>query len=256
MLPVIQLGPLSIQTHLLLLLVAAWAGLAVAAYVARQGGIDGDHIYNAGLYALVASLLAARLGHVVLYWQAYRAQPLDIIGLNTRAFAPWPGVLAAALTAGWYIHWRHLAWHNVIDAFAAGMLMALAVLDLDNLLTGQAIGAPSSLPWAVSAYGGATRHPSQIYELLATLVTLAAVLWVCRRNDRPGTGAWVALLGYGLSRLLLEPFRADSAVLPGGLRTAQVLGLAAALLALWALRPRIDQAGIPSGVDAAASSKQ
>lgn len=255
MLPVIQLGPLSIQTHLLLLLVAAWAGLAVAAYVARQGGIDGDHIYNAGLYALIAGLLAARLGHVALYWQAYRAQPLDIIGLNTRAFAPWPGVLAAALTAGWYVHWHRLAWRNVIDAFAAGILTALAVLDLDNLLTGQAIGTPSSLPWAVSAYG-ATRHPSQIYELLATLVTLAAVLWVGRRNYRPGTGAWIALLGFGLSRLLLEPFRAESAALVGGLRTAQVLGLAAALLALWALRPGAARAGRESSVEAIAGSEQ
>jgi hypothetical protein len=47
-------------------------------------------------------------------------------------------------------------------------------------------------------------------------------------------------MGYGLSRWLLEPFRAESAVIPViGLRLPQVIGLALALVALWGLtRPR------------------
>jgi prolipoprotein diacylglyceryltransferase len=64
-------------------------------------------------------------------------------------------------------------------------------------------------------------------------------------GGRPFTAALIALLGYGLTRWLLEPFHAQSATLPGGLLTAQVAGLALALLALWLLRPRA--AAPPSG---------
>jgi prolipoprotein diacylglyceryltransferase len=72
--------------------------------------------------------------------------------------------------------------------------------------------------------------------MLAALLVLAAALWVLRRAYRPGRVFWTAVLGYGLSRWLLEPFREVSATLPGGFRAAQVLGLVAACVALLALR--------------------
>ncbi len=237
MLPVLQLGPLALQTDLLLLLIAGWAGLATGARVAPHLGVDGDHIYNAGLYAFLAAIVAGRLGHVVAFWPAYRLEPLVIIGINARAFLLWPAVLAALAVFVAYVARQHLPWPRVLDAGAAGALLALAIADLANLAAGRALGAPASVPWAISIFG-VRRHPSQLYEMLATLAVLPAVLWVLKRAYVPGRVAWVAILGYGLVRWLLEPFREQSATLLGGLRTAQVLGLVLILLALWALLPR------------------
>ena len=91
MLPVIQLGPLSLPTGPLALLLAVWAALAVGAWAARREGLNGDDIYNAGLYGLAAGLVAARLAHVIVYWDAYRTQLLEIFGFNQRAFLPLAG---------------------------------------------------------------------------------------------------------------------------------------------------------------------
>jgi len=237
MLPTLQLGPLSIQTYQLALLLAAWAALAVGAGAAQRLGLDGDHIYNAGLYGLLAGLVAGRLGHVVAFWSAYRAHPLEIVGINTRAFLLWPGVIGALIVAGWYV-WRHkLPWAAVLDAVAPGALVGIAIVDLGALLAGRDVGAPTNVPWAISLWG-VQRHPSQVYELLAALITLGGVLWMLRTRDRRGAVAWVAVLGYGLSRWLLEPFRAESVTVLGGLRVAQIVGLVMALVALWALRGR------------------
>ncbi len=52
--------------------------------------------------------------------------------------------------------------------------MMLAV-PLANLASGDAFGAPSSLPWAIELWGAA-RHPVQIYEAVAA----GLILWVCR----------------------------------------------------------------------------
>lgn len=237
MFPVLQLGPLALQTDLLLLLIAGWAGLATGARVASRLGMDGDHLYNAGLYAFLAAIVAGRLGHVVAFWPAYRLEPLAIIGINTRAFLLWPAVLAALAVCAAYVARQHLPWPRVLDAVAAGAVLALAIADLANLAAGRALGGLASVPWAISIFG-VHRHPSQLYEMLATLAVLLAVLWVLKRAYMPGRVAWVALLGYGLVRWLLEPLREQSATMWGGLRTAQVLGLAAMLLALWALMPK------------------
>ncbi|MCX6031246.1 MAG: prolipoprotein diacylglyceryl transferase [Chloroflexi bacterium] len=235
MLPILQLGPLALPTYPLGLLIAGWIALAVGAWAGTRRGLDGDHIYNAGLYGLLGGLVIGRLGHVIAFWPAYRTQPLEIVGLNTAAFLLGPAVLGGLLAAGGYVYRRKLPAATVLDAAAPGVLAGLVIADLAALLGGQMTGAPAAVPWAINVWGVA-RHPVQLYEALAGLITLAAVGSVVKRGSRPGIAAWVAVLGYGLSRWLLEPFRAESAIILGGLRVAQVLGLAAALLALWMLR--------------------
>jgi phosphatidylglycerol:prolipoprotein diacylglycerol transferase len=236
-LPVLQLGPLALPVYPLSLLLALWAGLAVSAWAARQMGLDGDHIYNAGLYGLVAGLLVGRLAHVVAYWPAYRTQPAEIVGLNSRAFLLWPGVIAFLVIALWYVHRHRLPWKLMLDASAPGALAGLAVAALGALLAGRALGAAATLPWSVMFWGVA-RHPSQIYEAIAALIVAGLSAAAIVKRAAPGTAALIALLGYGLSRWLLEPFRAESTVTPGGLRLAQVAGMVAVIGALWALRRR------------------
>ena len=236
MLPVIQLGPLSLPTGPLSLLLAVWAALAVGVWAARREGLDGDHIYNAGLYGLVAGLVAARLAHVVVYWDAYRTQLLEIFGFNQRAFLLWPGVIAALAVAGWYVYRHRLPLIKVLDAIAPGVLVGIAIAELGALLAGRNAGAPApqGVPWAVSLWG-VSRHPVQLYEAFVALAVAVLVLWMIARGSRPGAAALVALCGYGLSRWLLEPFRAESVTVLGGLRLAQVEGLALAVVALWGL---------------------
>lgn len=237
MFPVIQLGPLTLPTYPLALLLAGWIALEVGARAARRLGVDGDHIYNAGLYGLVAGLVAARLAHVAAYWDAYRTQLLEIFGFNMRAFLPWPGVLAGLAVAGWYVQRRRLPLAKMLDAAAPGVLAGIAVASLGALLAGQAYGAPTGLPWAVNLWGVA-RHPSQAYEALAALLVAVLAGRIAARGGAPGAAALVALAGYGLSRWLLEPFRAAeaTAVILGGVRAAQVWGLVVAVVALWGVR--------------------
>mgnify|MGYP001046629494 CR=1 FL=1 len=86
MLPVLQLGPFAVQTYPLALVLAGWLALAMGARAAKWLGLDGDHVYNAGLYGLLAGVIVGRLAHVLAFWPAYRSQPLEIFGFNTTAF--------------------------------------------------------------------------------------------------------------------------------------------------------------------------
>ena len=246
MLPILQIGPLSLPTYPFAILLALWAGLALGARVlSARSSLDGDHIWNAGSYGVVAMIVIGRLSHVIAFWSAYRLQPLEIIGLNAQAFLWGPGLIAGCATAVWYI-WRHrLPWPTLLDALAAGATAGLMIANLGALLAGQANGAPSELPWAIESWG-VRRHPVQLYAAPGGAITLLA-LWLLRRWARPGMVALLALLGWGLTTWLVEPFRAASVALSilGGVRVVQAVGLAAAVGALWMLR-RPPQAPTPA----------
>lgn len=237
MLPVLQIGPFAVQTYPLALVLAGWVALAVGARAARWLGLDGDHIYNAGLYGLLAGVIVGRFAHVLVFWPAYRSQPLEIFGFNTTAFLLWPGILAAVAVAGWYIYRRQLPLTAMLDAFAPGLLCGLAAAAIGALLTGRNPGAAANVPWSVNLWG-VERHPVQIYEAIALLMAAAYVLHLIRQGSRGGAPALTALLGYGLTLWFLEAFRSTevTTTVLVGLRLGQVLGLALAVLALVGLR--------------------
>lgn len=237
MLPVLQMGPFAIQTYPLALVLAGWVALAVGARAARKLGIDGDHVYNAGFYGLVGGVVVARLAHVIAFWPAYRAQPTEIIGLNMTAFLAWPGLVAALAIAGWYIHRRRLPLATMLDAFAPGLLVGLAIAAVGALLAGRSAGMPADLPWSMTLWG-VRRHPVQVYEALGLFAVALYVLSVIRAGARPGVPALIALLGWGLVEWLVGAFRSPDVaqVVLNGLRLEQVAGLAAAVIALIGLR--------------------
>ena len=237
MLPVLQLGPFAIQTYPLVVILAGWAALAIGARAARLLGIDPDHVYNVGLYGFIAGVVGGRFAHVITYWSAYRSQPFEIFGFNMTAFLLWPGVVAGLAVAGWYIYRRRLPLAAMLDAFAPGLLVGLAIAALGALLAGRNPGASSALPWAVTLWG-VPRHPVQIYEAIGLLAVAALVWSMIRRGARPGAPFLTALAGYGLTRWFVEAFRSPevTATVAGGLRLGQVIGLGLALLALIGFR--------------------
>lgn len=235
MFPTIPIGPLRLQTYGLVLLLAYLAGTWLAARQARRHGIDGDHIYNLSLYALLAGIVAARLGHVAMYFEVYRVDPLQVLSLSPGALLPPAGVLGAVGMALVYSVHHRLPAARTLDALAVGMALALAVASLGAFLAGRELGALSELPWAVELFG-VRRHPAALYQALALLVLLGLLLWVERRAARPpGQIALLALFGYAAIRLFLEPLRAESMIVGDGWRLAQIAALAAVVLSGWLL---------------------
>ncbi|MCS7221445.1 MAG: prolipoprotein diacylglyceryl transferase [Anaerolineae bacterium] len=233
MVPVIQLGRLALPTRPLLWLLAFYAGLWLAEREATRRGLRGDLVWNAGFLGLAIGLASGRLAYVVQHWEAYQRDWRAIFSLEPGAIAPIAS-FAAGIAAGLiYLARARLLVVDMADAVAPGLALALALIHLGDFLSGDAYGIPTRMPWAISLWSE-RRHPVQLYEMSVMLITLA-ILWRRRGIARPSHLAWTMALGYGVARLLFEPFRAESWLWPGGYRGAQVLGLLIALIAIWAL---------------------
>lgn len=235
MFPTIPIGPMRLQTYGLALLLAYMAGLALAARQARRRGVDSDHVYNMGLYALLVGIVTARLGHAVAYFEVYRADPLQLLSLSPGAFLPLPGLMGAAAMAAIYLYRHRLSAVRMLDILAPGVVLALIIASLGAFLAGRDLGALSELPWAMELFG-VRRHPVALVQALALSGLLGLLLRADRKTVlRPGQMTLMALFGYAAIRLFLEPLRAESAVIGEGWRAVQLAALAIVLLSGWLL---------------------
>ena len=245
MLPVLQIGPFAIQTSGLILLAAAWIGLSVAERYAPRYGLNPNDLYNLAIIAILAGVIGARLTYAVRFSGAFLANPPSLFSLNPGLLDPTGGVAAAVLAGLVYGQRKKLPLLPTLDALTPTFAIMMIALALSHLATGSAYGSPSNLPWSLTLWG-AQRHPSQIYEIVAGLI----ILWLIWPGSNrfgayfPGKVFLSFLALTAGARLLLEAFRGDSALLPNGLRTAQVLAwiiLGASLVAIYRLRPHSDK---------------
>jgi phosphatidylglycerol---prolipoprotein diacylglyceryl transferase len=242
MFPVIHLGPLSIQARGLILLAAFWLAAEAAERGAKQLGLRGDVVYSLAFIAAAAGLIGARLGYVLEHWSAYQSDLGAIVALNFNTLSPLAGIVAAVLAAYGYARRRGVANRGLLDALTLGFVVLAGGLALADLASGDAYGAPSSLPWAIELWGAA-RHPTQIYQVIAVIVIGVIVL----KSDRVFDGVWFGLFAalYAASRLFGEAFQGASETI-GGLRTAQVWSLIVLLVMLVLLRRWAKSAEAPA----------
>ncbi len=235
MLPVIQLGPLSLQAPGLFLLISLWIGITLVEKSAKIYKLSADTLSNLIMIALVSGVLGGRIVYIAQNPEAFAGNLGNIFSLNPGLFDMTGALAAALLGALVYGQRKSLPLLSTLDALVPFFGMLAIGLALSNFASGNAFGMESDLPWAINLWG-TTRHPSQIYELIAAFVTLN-LLYPPKGDAQSRAGVssatFVAVTaGY---RLFIEAFRGDSTLIFGNLRAAQVMMFIVLAIALWGL---------------------
>ena len=251
MLPVLQIGGLSLRTPGLALLAGVWIGLEVASRAGMRRGISGDRLYNVAFYGLIAGVLGARLAFVIAHLGLYLSITpwtralTSVFALATGTEIGWAGVLIGLAVAAYFTwHWQ-IDPFDLADSLAPGIAIVAIGIGLANLFSGHMLGIETSLPWAIPLRG-ADRHPTQVYFALVAALALLAALRLyptpagqkAKRQAKPipertpGTVMQVVLLILSGGILLIEPLRADSPVIGAGIRVWMVVALVAAVAML------------------------
>ena len=233
MLPILNIGPLAVQTPGLLLLIAVWVGLSLAGKRSHHSGIASETLDSLVLASLTGFVLGGRLFYVVGNLNTFLASPLDIVSLNYSLFDLAGGLASGLLTGLVYGRRKQLPLLPTLDALTPFLATLMVGLGTSHLASGDAFGKETSLPWAIEIFG-AKRHPSQVYEIAAALFILN--LFGLRKPFMvPGKQFLLFVAFSAGTALFLEAFRGDSILVAGGIRLTQVLAwliLAAVLISL------------------------
>ena len=172
------------------------------------------HADDLVFYATLGILIGGRLAYVTFYQPSIWAHPMDVLKLWEGGMSFHGGVLGVSAAIIW-MSWRNgLHWLRVHDYVACAVPFGLFFGRLANFVNGELWGRPTDLPWGVifpATGDGIPRHPSQLYEAglegILLFGVMAFLFWRTNARYQPGKLVGTFLLGYGLSRFLVELVR-------------------------------------------------
>lgn len=223
------------------------AGILLAAKVAKATGQDADVYWDFAIYAVIFSIIGARIYYVIFMWDMYRDDLLSIFNIRQGGLAIYGGVIAAFITLFVYAKLKKQNALQMADTGVAGLILGQVIGRWGNFTNREVFGEYTDNLFAMRLPIEAVRrsdisesiaahitegvnyiqvHPTFLYESLWNLSLLVVVLLYWKHKKFEGEIALLYLGGYGLGRAWIEGIRTDQLFIPGTqLPVSQVLGL-------------------------------
>ena len=223
------------------------AGMWIAMEDAKRRGQDPDLYLDFALYAIIFSIIGARLYYVIFDWQLYKDNPIQILNLRAGGLAIYGGVIGAVLTLIVYTMVKKQSFLSMADTGVLGLITGQIIGRWGNFFNCEAFGGytdnllamrikasivnPSMISqelWDMRIVENGVEyiqvHPTFFYESMWNLGVLLFLLWFRKRKKFTGEMMWLYFLGYGLGRVWIEGLRTDQLKLPGtGIAVSQLL---------------------------------
>lgn len=234
-----KFGSFELFTYGLMMALGVLAGLIVVSLEAKRYGWDADQMTRLVVWVFLMGLLGSRIVYVITRMNEPNID-LVAVAFNLRAgFVYYGGLIASWLYLVWYVRRYKMPFWPVLDTFAYGICIGLAVGRIGCLLGGCCYGTPTTLPWGVIMEQNAALghlHPVQAYEFLA-LITMFVPLWLRRKHKAYEGEIVVWFVGvYAVVRYVLEYVRGDlirGYLIEDVMTTSQFISIPMLILAVW-----------------------
>lgn len=222
-------------------------GILIAAKVAEKTGQDPDLYWDFSIYAVIFSIIGARIYYVVFAWDQYKNNLLSVFNIRQGGLAIYGGVIAAFTTLFIYAKIKKQNAFRMADTGVVGLILGQAIGRWGNFTNREVFGEYTDNLLAMRLPIAAVRssdisesiaahitegvnyiqvHPTFLYESLWNLLILVILLIYWKHKKFDGEIALLYLGGYGLGRAWIEGIRTDQLLIPGtSLPVSQVLAI-------------------------------
>jgi prolipoprotein diacylglyceryl transferase len=260
--PTIELGPLNLRTFGLMVALGVLLGAWIAANYAERFGVSRDETYRVATWMVLAGIIGSRLTWAATHTDEIE-NPIDVIAIWEGGIQFSGGFIAAIIVGlPFFKRWSKVVRWRVLDAYALGLSIGLALGRVGCYSVGEHFGRTSDFFLASRYDGGEVREPllgdvpltegttfhnTSLYEFLYMVLLFAilgGIVLLARRRGRevtPGTLVGVFVVYYGVARLLSDSLRVNDERVAGltGAQWMCVALIPAGAWILWKVRPRL-----------------
>lgn len=222
---IFSIGSFGLRYYSLCWLLAFVVAYILMLQVFKREGKSQELLDKLTIYIFIGTLLGARLGHCLFYdFEYYKDNILEIFLPFQKVGGEWRmtgftglashGAAVGILGALWLFSRNSktdFMW--ITDRLILVVPLSGAFVRLGNFFNSEIIGKPADVPWAVifRQIDEVPRHPGQLYEALAYILTFIILWTMYQKNSSPKPGKLFGvflILLFG-SRLVLEYFKID-----------------------------------------------
>lgn len=230
------------------------AGILLAVHDAKVTGQNPDTIWDFAIYAIIFSVIGARIYYVAFSWDTYKDDLLSIFNTRNGGMAIYGSVIAAFITLFVYSKLKKVNPFQIGDSCVLGLILGQAIGRWGNFMNREAFGGYTDNLFAMRLPIEAVRaneitediaahivegtnyiqvHPTFLYESMWNLFLLILMLCYRKRKKFHGEICLFYLGGYGLGRFVIEALRTDQLLIPGSdIAVSQLLSLCLVVFAL------------------------
>ena len=217
-----HIGSFALPTYGLLVAIGVLTGLTVIAKMAPSQKINADDAWNLGVLVVLAAIVGAKLLLIIDDLSWYAAHPSEIFSLSMLQAGGvfYGGVIAALVTAAFYMRKHKMPALRTCDLFAPGLALGHSIGRIGCFAAGCCFGRPTSHWWGVVFTNplanqisdtplGVRIEPTQLFESAFEFVNFLFLLWLLRHKKFEGQVMGAYLFLYGVWRFFIEFLRGD-----------------------------------------------
>lgn len=252
----ITIGGFTIAFYGMIIAVGMLSGLWLACHQAQRTGQKKEVYTDFAIYAIVFSLIGARLYYVAFSWENYKNDLLQIFNTRGGGMAIYGAVIAAVLTAIIYCKVKKYKFFLLADTAVGGLVLGQIIGRYGNFFNREAFGEYTNSLFAMrlrvdqvnpanitelmkshmTTMGGVQYiqvHPTFLYESLWNVLVLVLILVFTTKKKFDGEIFLLYLVGYALGRVWIEGLRTDQLQIGStGIAVSQVLSGAIVLVGI------------------------
>ena len=224
-------------------------GVLMAVHMAKKEKLDPDIIWDFAIYAVIFSVIGARLYYVAFSWDDYKDNLLSILNTRKGGMAIYGGVIGAFITLFAYGKIKKCSPYQIGDCGVFGLVLGQIIGRWGNFFNREVFGQYTDSVFAMRLPVDAVRvkdiseshlagmeamgavnfiqvQPTFLYEGVGNLVVLALMYLYHKKKKYHGQMCLFYLGGYGIVRFFVEGIRTDQLMIPGTqIPVSQMLGI-------------------------------
>lgn len=243
----ITIGGFTIAFYGMIIAAGMLSGLWLACHQAQRTGQKKEVYTDFAIYAIIFSLIGARLYYVVFSWENYKDDLLQIFNTRGGGMAIYGAVIAAVLTAIIYCKVKKYNFFLFADTAVGGLVLGQIIGRYGNFFNREAFGEytnslfamrlrvdqvnPANITELMKSHMTTVDgvqyiqvHPTFLYESLWNILVLVLILVFTTKKKFNGEIFLLYLVGYALGRVWIEGLRTDQLQIGStGIAVSQVL---------------------------------
>lgn len=243
----ITIGGFTIAFYGMIIAAGMLSGLWLACHQAQRTGQKKEVYTDFAIYAIIFSLIGARLYYVAFSWENYKDDLLQIFNTRGGGMAIYGAVIAAILTAIIYCKVKKYNFFLLADTAVGGLVLGQIIGRYGNFFNREAFGEYTNSLFAmrlrvdqvnpanitelmrshmttIDSVQYIQVHPTFLYESLWNILVLVLILVFTTKKKFNGEIFLLYLVGYALGRVWIEGLRTDQLQIGStGIAVSQVL---------------------------------